>query len=73
MSVMALDIFPSMRGLAASLQNFTQMLIFALMSGVVAPMLFGSALKLACAVALGVCMAAIVWRISLRSEALLHG
>ncbi len=47
MSLMTLDLFPKMRGLAASLLSFVQMLIFSLVSGVVAPMLFESAMKLA--------------------------
>ncbi|MGJ7494699.1 multidrug effflux MFS transporter [Variovorax sp. RT4R15] len=47
MSLMTLELVPAMRGMAASLLNFMQMLIFAIMSGVVAPLLFDSALKLA--------------------------
>ncbi|HJV82188.1 multidrug effflux MFS transporter [Noviherbaspirillum sp.] len=47
MSLMALDLFPRTRGLAASLMSFVQMLIFSLVSGVVAPMLFDSAIQLA--------------------------
>lgn len=49
-TVMVLDIFPDHRGLAASLQSFVQMLVFALVSGLVAPLLFDSAFKLACGV-----------------------
>jgi hypothetical protein len=61
MSMTTLGIFPSMRGLAASLQNFTQMLIFALVAGFVAPALFGSAFKLAAGVAVGLILAAVLW------------
>jgi DHA1 family bicyclomycin/chloramphenicol resistance-like MFS transporter len=47
MSLATLDRFPAMRGLAASLVTFVQMLIFSLMSGVVAPLVFDSAAHLA--------------------------
>ena len=47
MTVKALDLFPAMRGLAASLVTFVQMLLFSLVSGVIAPMLYDSALQLA--------------------------
>jgi DHA1 family bicyclomycin/chloramphenicol resistance-like MFS transporter len=46
MTVMVLGIFPHMRGLASSLQSAAQMTIFATVSGVVAPLLFHSALWL---------------------------
>lgn len=42
-----LDIFPRMRGMAASLQSFIQTLIFGLVAGLIAPMLFGGGLQLA--------------------------
>ncbi|MVW72493.1 multidrug effflux MFS transporter [Bordetella sp. 15P40C-2] len=47
MTVMVLGIFPHMRGLASSLQSAAQMTIFATVSGVIAPLLFESALLLA--------------------------
>jgi len=46
MTVVTLNTFPSMRGLASSVQSTMQMLIFAFVSGVVAPLLFDSALLL---------------------------
>jgi len=49
----ALALFPENRGLASSMLAFIQMMSFALISGLVAPMLFGSAFKLACGVAVG--------------------
>jgi DHA1 family bicyclomycin/chloramphenicol resistance-like MFS transporter len=49
----ALGLFPDNRGLAASMLAFIQMMSFALVSGLVAPLLFGSAFKLACGVAAG--------------------
>ncbi|MDX9842477.1 MAG: hypothetical protein RBT42_01850 [Aquabacterium sp.] len=54
LSVAAQSLLPTMRGLAASVQNFVQMLIFALLSGFVAPALFDSALHLAAGLVVGV-------------------
>ncbi len=47
MTVITLNTFPSMRGVASSLQSAMQMTIFALVAGLVAPLLFESALLLA--------------------------
>lgn len=47
MTVVTLNTFPRMRGLASSLQSTVQMLIFALVSGFVAPLLYDTALGLA--------------------------
>ena len=47
MTVITLSTFPKMLGLASSLQSAVQMLIFAVVSGFVAPLLFESALLLA--------------------------
>jgi DHA1 family bicyclomycin/chloramphenicol resistance-like MFS transporter len=60
-TVMALDIFPENRGLAASLQSFIQMLTFAIISGVVAPLLFDSGLKLALGMVVGLILSFICW------------
>jgi DHA1 family bicyclomycin/chloramphenicol resistance-like MFS transporter len=49
----ALGLFPDNRGLAASMLAFIQMMAFALVSGLVAPILFDSAFKLACGVTVG--------------------
>jgi DHA1 family bicyclomycin/chloramphenicol resistance-like MFS transporter len=49
----ALGLFPDNRGLAASMLAFIQMMSFALVSGLVAPLLFDSAFKLACGVTVG--------------------
>lgn len=46
MTVIILNTFPRMRGLASSMQSTVQMLIFALVAGFVAPLLFDSALLL---------------------------
>lgn len=45
--VMTLNVFPEMRGLAASLQAFVQMLLFSIVAAVVAPLVGASGLKLA--------------------------
>ncbi|AVR97406.1 multidrug effflux MFS transporter [Pseudoduganella armeniaca] len=50
LSLIALNYFPQHSGLAASMQSFIQMTLFALVSGLVAPLLFDSAFKLACGV-----------------------
>lgn len=50
LSLIALNHFPNNSGLAASMQSFIQMTLFALISGLVAPLLFDSAFKLACGV-----------------------
>jgi DHA1 family bicyclomycin/chloramphenicol resistance-like MFS transporter len=46
-----LDLFPGMRGLAASLQSFVQTAVFAGISAI-APLFFGSGFKLSCGLAL---------------------
>jgi len=61
MTVRTLEIFPRHRGLASSLQSFIFMGLFALGSGLVCPLLFGSAWKLAASVAAGVVLSAICW------------
>jgi MFS transporter, DHA1 family, multidrug resistance protein len=64
--VQALSLFPDNRGLASSMLSFIQMMLFALVSGLVAPMLFDSALKLALGVLAGLVLSFICWRLSLR-------
>lgn len=61
MTLMALNHFPNNNGLASSLQSFIQMLIFALVSGLVAPLLFDSALYLAYGVMGGLLVALVCW------------
>jgi len=68
MSLMTLGLFPDMRGLAASLQNFLQMLAFAVISGALAPALFGSAFKLAAGAAGGLLLATLFWSLGTRDE-----
>ena len=64
--VMALGLFPHNRGLASSMLAFIQMMSFALVSGLVAPLLFDSAFKLACGVAVGLLLSFAAWQASTR-------
>ena len=64
MTLIALNHFPNNSGLASSLQSFIQMLLFALVSGLVAPLLFDSALKLACGVMAGLVLSLGCWLLS---------
>ena len=66
MTVVTLGTFPTMRGLASSLQSAVQMLIFATVSGVVAPMLFDSGLLLALGMLTSAALSAFLWRCSQR-------
>jgi DHA1 family bicyclomycin/chloramphenicol resistance-like MFS transporter len=68
-TLMLLDLFPENRGLAASLQSFIQMLMFALVSGLVAPLLFDSAFKLACGMLTGLVLSFALWRFSGQARA----
>lgn len=56
MTVVTLEMFPQNRGLASSLQSFTFMIVFALGSGLICPLLFGSAFKLALGTAIGLAL-----------------
>ncbi|HWJ93935.1 MAG TPA: multidrug effflux MFS transporter [Telluria sp.] len=60
----ALSLFPDNRGLASSMLAFIQMMSFALVSGLVAPLLFDSAYKLACGVAAGLVLSFAAWRMA---------
>lgn len=60
----ALGLFPDNRGLASSMLGFIQMMSFALVSGLVAPLLFDSAFKLACGVGAGLVLSFGAWRAS---------
>ncbi|QOL48464.1 multidrug effflux MFS transporter [Massilia litorea] len=60
----ALGLFPDNRGLASSMLGFIQMMSFALVSGLVAPVLFDSAFKLACGVGVGLVLSFGAWRAS---------
>ncbi|NML60106.1 multidrug effflux MFS transporter [Massilia sp. RP-1-19] len=64
----ALGLFPANRGLASSMLSFIQMMAFALVSGLLAPVLFDSALKLAWGVMAGLVAGFLCWRLSLRVQ-----
>lgn len=64
----ALGLFPENRGLASSMLAFIQMMVFALVSGLVAPLLFESAFKLACGVTVGLVLSLAAWRLALRGQ-----
>ena len=61
MTILTLDLYPSRRGMAASLQSAFVMGAFSICSGLVAPLLFGGALKLACGVLLGYLASVALW------------
>jgi DHA1 family bicyclomycin/chloramphenicol resistance-like MFS transporter len=69
MTVVTLGTFPTMRGMASSLQSFVQMTIFALVSGMVAPLLFHDPLLLALGMAVGAALSIVLWRASVRYAA----
>lgn len=60
--VKALSLFPENRGLASSMQSFIQMMAFALVSGLAAPLLFDSALKLSSGLAAALLTSFLLWR-----------
>ena len=60
-TMLGLDLFPHHRGLAASLQSFIQMLVFALVAGILAPLLYDSAFKLACGLFGGCAISLVAW------------
>jgi MFS transporter, DHA1 family, multidrug resistance protein len=61
MMVSTLELFPRVRGLASSLQGFIFMIIFAIGSGLICPLLFASSFKLAAGVAIGLALSLIGW------------
>jgi MFS transporter, DHA1 family, multidrug resistance protein len=67
--VKALALFPDNRGLASSMLSFIQMMSFALVSGLVAPLLFDSAFHLACGVGAGLALSFLCWQLSARAVA----
>lgn len=66
MTVVSLSIFPSLRGMASSVQSTMQMLVFATVAGVVAPLLFESALLLAAGTVGGALLCMALWQVSER-------
>ncbi len=68
MTLQILAIFPTLRGMAASVQSFIQMLIFAIVAGLVAPLLSGSALHLAAGHLAGALIAVGLWLLANRKR-----
>jgi len=66
LSLQIMGTFPHMRGLASSLQGFTQMSVFAIMAGAVVPHLFHSGLALAAGQAITVSIGMLIWWLSTR-------
>jgi DHA1 family bicyclomycin/chloramphenicol resistance-like MFS transporter len=64
MMVIMLEMFPDVRGLAASLQTFFFMGLFTLESGLIVPFLYGSALKFALAALIGSVVGVVFWALS---------
>ena len=69
LSLQVMALFPDMRGLASSLQGFTQMSVFAIMAGAVVPQLFHSGLALALGQCITVVCGMLVWGWSQRGGA----
>ncbi len=65
MTIETLELFPKVRGLASSLQGFYFMIIFALGSGLICPLVFGSAFKMALAACIGLALSLCCWLIGL--------
>lgn len=61
MMLKTLGHLPQMKGMASSLMNFMQMFLFAVVSGVIAPLVYESALHIALCVAVGVSISACLW------------
>ncbi|TFW16912.1 multidrug effflux MFS transporter [Duganella callida] len=72
LSLIALEYFPNNSGLAASMQSFIQMLLFALVSGLVAPLLFDSALKLAWGVLACLLASLAAWLLAQAGQPVVH-
>jgi DHA1 family bicyclomycin/chloramphenicol resistance-like MFS transporter len=63
MSMRMLEMFPRTRGLVSSLMSFVFMMIFTIVSGVICPLIFDSALHMAEAILVGVVLSVIFWRL----------
>ncbi len=72
LSLIAMEYFPNNSGLASSMQSFIQMLLFALVSGLVAPLLFDSALNLAWGVLASLVVSLIAWLLAQAGKPVIH-
>lgn len=74
LTLMVLDLFPSIRGIVASCQSFTLTMVGALMSGVIAPLLSHTALWLASGQLICAVLGLVCWLASrLRQKSLAQG
>jgi len=64
MTVIALELFPEIRGMAASMQTFLFMILFTVLSGVVAPLIYGHALYFALTSAVGMGLGMGSWKLA---------
>jgi MFS transporter, DHA1 family, multidrug resistance protein len=64
MTLMGLEMFPGVRGMASSLQTFLFMLLFSLESGVIVPLLYGDPLRLSGGVLVGAVLSVVCWRLA---------
>ncbi|MRW90625.1 Bcr/CflA family efflux MFS transporter [Duganella sp. FT80W] len=71
-TLIALEYFPNNSGLASSMQSFIQMLLFALVSGLVAPLLFDSALNLAWGVLASLLVSLAAWVLAQIGKPVIH-
>jgi DHA1 family bicyclomycin/chloramphenicol resistance-like MFS transporter len=69
MAVRTLETFPRVRGLASSLLSFTFMIVFAVGSGLICPLLFDSAFHLAAGVVVGLAASLFFWWLGNRKMA----
>jgi DHA1 family bicyclomycin/chloramphenicol resistance-like MFS transporter len=69
MTVLTLEMFPNVKGMPASLQSFAFLIIFALTSGLLTPLLYASAFRLAVAVTVGLALSLVLWWFSSQGEA----
>lgn len=68
-SLIALDLFPQLRGMTSSLQGFAHSLFAGLTAGLVSPLLSGSALLLACGMGGMALLGGLAWLLYLRVAA----
>jgi DHA1 family bicyclomycin/chloramphenicol resistance-like MFS transporter len=63
MSMRMLEMFPKTRGLVSSLMSFVFMAIFTVVSGLVCPLVFDSALHMAVTILAGLGLSIVFWRL----------
>ena len=73
MTILTLDLYPSRRGMAASLQSAFVMGAFSIYSGFMVPLLSGSAFKLACGVLAGCLTSVAFWVYGQRHKSITEG